>query len=95
MANPEFDIRRSLLVGDTADVYYQRALTVLRNESLNPIVTMEFFPQRAGVICGIKEARALLGSIPPASFRSMMATSFPSGDIAPSMTRTSKSGWRN
>ena len=65
MANPEFDIRRSLLVGDTADVYYQRALTVLRNESLNPIVTMEFFPQRAGVICGIKEARALLGKVLP------------------------------
>ena len=65
MTTPDFDIRRSLLVGDTADVYYQRALTVLRNEGINPVVTMEFFPARGGIVCGIKEARALLTKILP------------------------------
>ncbi len=65
MANPEFDIRRSVLVGDTADIYLQRTLTILRNESVNPVVSMEFAPGRAGVICGIMEARALLAKILP------------------------------
>ena len=40
MVNTPFDIRPSVLVGDTADVYLQRTLTILRNESINPTVTM-------------------------------------------------------
>ena len=65
MTTPEFDIRRSLLVGDTADVYYQRTLTILRNEGLNPVVTIEFSPRRNGMFCGIAETRALLSRILP------------------------------
>ena len=65
MVNREFDIRRSLLVGETADVHYQRALTILRNEGINPVVTMEFSPERQGVFCGINEAKALLTRILP------------------------------
>ena len=67
MVNPEFDIRPTILVGDTADVSFQRTLTVLRNEGINPIVTMEFSPavskkselcwakfsQRLAVRCGL------------------------------------------
>ena len=60
MVNPDFDIRPSILVGDTADVYSQRTLTILRNEGINPIVAMEFYAERTGVFCGVKEARALL-----------------------------------
>lgn len=65
MVNIPFDIRPSILVGDTADVYLQRTLTILRNESINPIVTMEFFPRSDGVFCGIREVRALLAKVLP------------------------------
>ena len=67
MVTPEFDVRPSILVGDTADVYLQRTLTILRNEGSNPTVTMEFFPQRGGVFCGIREVRALLAKVLPES----------------------------
>ena len=65
MVSPEFDIRPSTLVGDAADVYLQRTLTILRNEGINPTVTMEFYPQRSGLFCGIKEVRALLVKVLP------------------------------
>ena len=65
MVNTPFDIRPSILVGDTADVYLQRTLTILRNESINPTVTMEFFPRSDGVFCGIREVRALLAKVLP------------------------------
>ena len=65
MVNPEFDIRPTILVGDTADVSFQRTLTILRNEGINPTVTMEFSAKRPGVFCGIKEVRALLGKVLP------------------------------
>ena len=65
MVNPEFEIRRPVLVGDTADVFLQRTLTILRNESVNPVVTMEFSPSRSGVICGMPEVRALLARVLP------------------------------
>ena len=65
MVNPEFDIRPTILVGDTADVSFQRTLTVLRNEGINPIVTMEFSPKHSGIFSGIKEVRALLGKVLP------------------------------
>jgi nicotinate phosphoribosyltransferase len=65
MVNPEFEIRRPVLVGDSADVYLQRTLTILRNEGINPEVTMEFSPERGGVFCGLAEARVLLARILP------------------------------
>ena len=65
MVNSDFEIRRPVLVGDTADVYLQRTLTILRNEGINPVVTMEVAPQRRGVICGLTEVRALLTRILP------------------------------
>ena len=65
MVSPEFEIRRPVLVGDTADVYLQRTLTILRNEGVNPVVTMEFSPERAGVFCGLAEVRTLLARILP------------------------------
>ena len=67
MVNTPFEIRPSILVGDTADVYLQRTLTILRNESINPTVTMEFFPRRAGTFCGIRETRLLLAKVLPES----------------------------
>lgn len=65
MTNREFDIKRPTLVGESADVQFQRTLTILRNEGLNPIVTMEFSSKRSGVICGMSEVRALLAKVLP------------------------------
>jgi nicotinate phosphoribosyltransferase len=65
MVNSQFEISRPVLVGDTADVYLQRTLTILRNEGVNPTVTMEFTPERSGVLCGLTEARVLLSRILP------------------------------
>jgi nicotinate phosphoribosyltransferase len=67
MVSADFEIRRSVLVGETADVYLQRTLTILRNEGVNPVVTLEFSPQRPGVFCGITEARGLLARVLPES----------------------------
>ncbi len=67
MVNADFEIRRSLLVGETADVYLQRTLTILRNEGVNPTVTLEFSPRRAGIFCGIAEVRTLLSRVLPES----------------------------
>ncbi len=67
MVNADFEIRRSLLVGETADVYLQRTLTILRNEGVNPTVALEFSPRREGIFCGIAEVRGLLGRVLPES----------------------------
>jgi nicotinate phosphoribosyltransferase len=59
--NPEADV----LSGDTADIYFVRAQEILRQEGLNPVVTMEVFTSREGVLCGMKEVLALLGQVLP------------------------------
>ena len=65
MVTPEFDIKRSVLVGDTADVYLQRTLTILRNEGVNPVVSMEFNSIEEGIFCGISEVKDLLNQVLP------------------------------
>ena len=65
MVNTQYEIRRPVLVGETADVYLQRTQTILRNEGINPVVTMEFSPERGGVFCGLAEVRVLLARILP------------------------------
>lgn len=52
-----------ILSGDSADVYFQRAETILAKEGLDPLVTMEVFSRQGGVLCGIDEARNLLGHV--------------------------------
>lgn len=65
MVNPEFDVRRPVLVGETADVFLQRTQTILRNEGINPVVIMEFAPERKGIFCGLSEVQTLLSRILP------------------------------
>ena len=43
-----------------ADVYLDRAQRTLAAEGLDPVVQMEFFPDRAGIVCGMREAVELL-----------------------------------
>ena len=59
----DFEPSQEVLSGLTADVYFQRTIDILKHEETNPVTTMEFFPSRAGVLCGIREAEALLSRV--------------------------------
>jgi nicotinate phosphoribosyltransferase len=52
-----------ILSGDSADVYFARANAILAAEGLDPLVTMEVFTRREAVLCGIDEAKNLLGHV--------------------------------
>jgi nicotinate phosphoribosyltransferase len=52
-----------ILSGDSADVYFARADSILAAEDLDPIVTMEVFTRHEAVLCGIDEAKNLLGHV--------------------------------
>ena len=73
IAPPRFKPSPDVLSGDTADVYFPRALEILEKENLNPVATMEVFGSRAGVLCGIEEARALLAEVLPEDNREVWA----------------------
>jgi len=63
MSQPKFEPSREVLSGETADIYFARTVEVLRQEGINPVATMEIFPNSPGILCGIEEARALLAKI--------------------------------
>jgi nicotinate phosphoribosyltransferase len=46
--------------GAAADVYFQRAQQTLAGARLDPVVVMDYFPDRPGLLCGIDEARDVL-----------------------------------
>ncbi|MEE8471362.1 MAG: nicotinate phosphoribosyltransferase [Dehalococcoidia bacterium] len=60
MPQPEFEIHPSVLSGETSDVYFLRTRDILQKEGVNPVATMEVFPSRDGILCGIREVEALL-----------------------------------
>jgi nicotinate phosphoribosyltransferase len=49
--------------GESADVYFARAETVLEREGLDPIVTMEVFARQSAILCGVDEAKNLIGHV--------------------------------
>ena len=53
-------ISSETLQGDNADVYFLRTLEILQREGLDPVATMEIFPGREGIICGVAEVNELL-----------------------------------
>jgi len=63
MKKPEFHLSEAVLSGETADIYFARTIELLRHEGLNPVATMEVFSSRAGMLCGIEEAKALLARV--------------------------------
>ncbi len=68
MERPEPPILPSVIRGDTADIYFLRTREVMERAGLNPRATMELFPSRDGLLCGMREAIALLrGVLPPGS----------------------------
>ena len=52
-----------ILSGDSADVYFARAETILQKEGRDPLVSMEVFAREDAVLCGIDEAKNLLGHV--------------------------------
>jgi nicotinate phosphoribosyltransferase len=85
MPEPDFEVRPSVLVGDSADISAHRGVTVLRNEGVNPVVTMEVSSPMSGVFCGIREVKTLLGKVLPESSREVWAleegATFVSGEV--------------
>jgi nicotinate phosphoribosyltransferase len=63
MAVQRFRPSHEILSGDSADVYFMRATRILEREGLDPLVTMEIFARQGGVLCGIDEAKNLLGHV--------------------------------
>ena len=63
--NPLLTIAEETLRGDNADIYFQRARDILQREGFDPVVTMEIFPGRDGILCGMREALALLERVLP------------------------------
>ncbi len=55
----------AVLSGDTADIYFIRTKQILEAEGLAPVVTMEVFPNGAGLLCGMREVHALLRRVLP------------------------------
>jgi nicotinate phosphoribosyltransferase len=72
---PRFEIPDSWLNGETADVYFPRTVEILRKEGVNPVATMEVFPRRAGILCGIEEVKTLLAEVLPKDSREVWALS--------------------
>jgi nicotinate phosphoribosyltransferase len=54
---------REILSGESADVYFARADTILEREGLDPVVTMEVFARREAILCGIDEVKNLLAHV--------------------------------
>jgi nicotinate phosphoribosyltransferase len=54
---------REVLSGDSADVYFMRASRILEREGLDPVVAMEVFARQSGILCGIDEAKNLIGTV--------------------------------
>jgi nicotinate phosphoribosyltransferase len=60
---PHFPTATDVLSGETADVYFERARTILAAEGIDPVVTMEIFSRGEGVLCGAAEVAAYLREI--------------------------------
>lgn len=62
----DWPIPQNWLDGETADIYFLRTVDILKKENINPVVTMEVFPRRDGILCGIEEVKSLLTQVLPA-----------------------------
>jgi len=54
---------KEILSGDSADVYFARAESILEREGLDPLVGVEVFARESAVLCGIDEAKNLLAHV--------------------------------
>ncbi|MEJ5167428.1 MAG: nicotinate phosphoribosyltransferase, partial [Thermoanaerobaculia bacterium] len=62
--------QEEILKGETTDVYFQRALKILKEKKINPYVTAEITTKSLplgwefGIFAGLEEAIALLKTLP-------------------------------
>jgi nicotinate phosphoribosyltransferase len=61
----KFEPRPETLSGETADIYFKHTVDILKAENINPVATMEIFPNWSGVLCGVQEVAALLRKVLP------------------------------
>jgi len=61
------------MIGDASDIGLHRGMRILRNEGINPVVSMEFSASDYGVLCGIEEIKVLLSKVLPESNREVWA----------------------
>ena len=71
--NQKNQVDRSIIVGETSEVYLHRTLNILRNEGLNPYVTYEIESTNPGIVCGINQIIDLLDNVLPESDRELWA----------------------
>jgi nicotinate phosphoribosyltransferase len=62
-SRPRFLPAADVLSGDTADIYFERAMRILAAEQLDPVVSMEVFAREHAVLCGAEESLAYLREI--------------------------------
>jgi len=72
-SNQKNQVDRSIIVGETSEVYLHRTLNILRNEGLNPYVTYEIESTNSGIVCGINQIIDLLDNVLPESDRELWA----------------------
>ena len=65
MVENQFEARRAILVGDVGDIRHQRNAAVIRNNSINPNVAIEFYTTTNGVVAGLNEVKSLLDKVLP------------------------------
>ena len=75
VTDPRFEVAPAVLSGETADIYFLRTVEILKREGLNPVATMEVFPSRAGILCGMHEVHALLEEVLPPDKREVWSLS--------------------
>ena len=51
------------LGGPASDVYFERTRATLEGEGLDPVVTLDCFCDRAGVLCGMRDVKELLSEV--------------------------------
>jgi len=73
IAPAKFEPDEAVLSGESADVYFARTMEILRQEVINPVATMELFPSREGILCGMEEVKALLAEVLPEDNREVWA----------------------
>lgn len=60
-----FSPSEKILSGQTADVYFLHARYILEKEGIDPLATVEVFPSRDGILCGVEEVKRLLEAVLP------------------------------
>ncbi len=73
--SPQFEPSPEVLSGKSADIYFVRTVEILKLEGINPVATMEVFPSRAGILCGMSEVHALLDKVLPPNNREVWSLS--------------------